>query len=47
MKKRMTLMVLAVVIFLTAIGAVKYGQVKKAIAQHSSSSRRRRPSPRS
>lgn len=36
MKKRMILMVLAVVVFLTAIGAVKYGQVKKAIAQHSS-----------
>ena len=36
MKKRMTLMLLGVVVFLTAIGAVKYGQVKKAIAQHSS-----------
>ena len=36
MKKRMTLMLLAVAVFLTAIGAVKYGQVKKAIAQHSS-----------
>src|SRR5512144_204695 len=36
MKKRMTLMVLAVAVFLTAIGAVKYGQVKKAIAHYSS-----------
>jgi membrane fusion protein, multidrug efflux system len=36
MKKRMILMVLAMAVFLTAIGAVKYGQVKKAIAQHSS-----------
>ena len=36
MKKRMTLMLLGVAVFLTAIGAVKYGQVKKAIAQHSS-----------
>ena len=36
MKKRMTLMLLGVAVFVTAIGAVKYGQVKKAIAQHSS-----------
>ena len=36
MKKRMTLMVLAMAVFITAIGAVKYGQVKKAIKQHSS-----------
>ncbi len=36
MKKRMILMLLAAAAFLTAIGAVKYGQVKKAIAQHSS-----------
>ncbi len=36
MKKRMTLMVLAMAVLITAIGAVKYGQVKKAIAQHSS-----------
>jgi membrane fusion protein (multidrug efflux system) len=36
MKKRMTLMALAMAVFITAIGAVKYGQVKKAIAQHSS-----------
>jgi membrane fusion protein, multidrug efflux system len=35
MKKRMTLMLLGVAVFITAIGAVKYGQVKKAIAQHS------------
>ena len=36
MKKRMFLMLLAVAVFVTAIGAVKYNQVKKAIAQHSS-----------
>jgi membrane fusion protein (multidrug efflux system) len=36
MKKRMFLMLLAAAVFITAIGAVKYTQVKKAIAQHSS-----------
>jgi membrane fusion protein (multidrug efflux system) len=36
MKKRMILMALVMAVFLGAIGAVKYGQVKKAIAQHSS-----------
>jgi membrane fusion protein (multidrug efflux system) len=36
MKKRMFLMLLAAAVFITAIGAVKYNQVKKAIAQHSS-----------
>jgi membrane fusion protein (multidrug efflux system) len=36
MKKRMTLMLLGMAVFVTAIGAVKYGQVKKAIAQHAS-----------
>ncbi len=36
MKKRMILMVLAMAVFITAIGAVKYRQVKTAIAQHSS-----------
>src|SRR5215467_14051130 len=36
MKKRMILMLLAAAVFITAIGAVKYNQVKKAIAQHSS-----------
>ncbi|HKA37507.1 MAG TPA: biotin/lipoyl-binding protein, partial [Thermoanaerobaculia bacterium] len=36
MKKRMFLMLLAAAVFITAIGAVKYTQVKKAIAQHAS-----------
>lgn len=36
MKKRMTLTFLAMAVFITAIGAVKYRQVKTAIAQHSS-----------
>src|SRR6266540_1024745 len=36
MKKRMFLMLVAVAVFITAIGAVKYKQVKKAIAQNSS-----------
>jgi membrane fusion protein (multidrug efflux system) len=36
MKKRMTLMVVAIAVFLSAIGAVKYGQIKKGIAQHNS-----------
>jgi membrane fusion protein (multidrug efflux system) len=36
MKKRMTLMLLGMAVFVTAIGAVKYRQVKTAIAQHSS-----------
>ena len=33
MKKRMVLMLLAVAVFLTAIGAVKYSQIKKGMAQ--------------
>ena len=36
MKKRMTLMLLGMAVFVTVIGAVKYRQVKTAIAQHSS-----------
>jgi membrane fusion protein (multidrug efflux system) len=36
MKKRMFLMLLAVAVFITAIGAVKYGQVKKSMAQYAS-----------
>ncbi len=36
MKKRMTLMIVAIAVFLTAIGAVKYGQIKKGIAQQRS-----------
>lgn len=36
MKKRMILMLLAMAVFITAVGAVKYNQVKKAIAQHAS-----------
>jgi len=36
MKKRMILMVLAIAVFVTAIGAVKYGQIKKGMAQHAS-----------
>ena len=36
MKKRMTLMVVAIAVFLTAVGAVKYGQIKKGIAQQKS-----------
>jgi membrane fusion protein (multidrug efflux system) len=36
MKKRMTLMLLAMAVLVTAIGAVKYHQVRKAIAEHSS-----------
>ena len=33
MKKRMVLMIVAIAAFLTAIGAVKYGQIKKGMAQ--------------
>ena len=33
MKKRMVLMLLVIAVFLTAIGAVKYGQIKKGMAQ--------------
>ena len=33
MKKRMTLMLGAIAVFLAAIGAVKYGQIKKGMAQ--------------
>jgi membrane fusion protein, multidrug efflux system len=33
MKKRMTLMLIVVAVFLTAIGAVKYGQIKKGMAE--------------
>ena len=36
MKKRMFLMLVAIVVFLTAIGAVKYGQIKKGMAQQAS-----------
>ena len=36
MRKRMTLMLLAMAVFITAIGAVKYKQVKKAIAHYAS-----------
>jgi membrane fusion protein, multidrug efflux system len=36
MKKRMALTVVAIAVFLTAIGAVKYGQIKKGIAQQKS-----------
>jgi len=36
MKKRMILMLAAVAVFIATIGAVKYGQVKKSIAQFSS-----------
>jgi membrane fusion protein (multidrug efflux system) len=36
MKKRMTLMLLAMAVFITAVGAVKFRQVKTAIAQNSS-----------
>ena len=36
MKKRMFLMVAAIAVFLTAIGAVKYGQIKKGIANQKS-----------
>src|SRR5262249_46506978 len=36
MKKRMTLMVVAIAVFLSAIGAVKYGQIKKGIAHQKS-----------
>jgi membrane fusion protein, multidrug efflux system len=36
MKKRMTLMVVAIAVFLTAIGAVKYGQIKNGMAQQKS-----------
>jgi membrane fusion protein, multidrug efflux system len=36
MKKRMALMIVAIVAFLTAIGAVKYGQIKKGAAQNAS-----------
>ena len=34
MKKRMILMLLAVAVFIAAIGAVKYGQVRAAIAKN-------------
>jgi membrane fusion protein (multidrug efflux system) len=33
MKKRMVLMLIAVAVFVTAIGAVKYGQIKKGMAE--------------
>jgi membrane fusion protein, multidrug efflux system len=33
MKKRLALMVVAIAVFVTAIGAVKYGQIKKGMAQ--------------
>jgi len=33
MKKRMFLMIVAIAVFLTAIGAVKYGQIKKGMAR--------------
>jgi len=36
MKKRMFLMLVVMAVFVSAIGAVKYNQVKKAIAQHAS-----------
>ena len=36
MKKRLALMVVAIAVFVTAIGAVKYGQIKKGIAQQKS-----------
>src|SRR5215468_11116549 len=36
MKKRMILTLAAMAVFISAIGAVKYKQVKTAIAQHSS-----------
>lgn len=36
MKKRMFLMIVAIAAFLTAIGAVKYGQIKKGMAQQAS-----------
>ena len=36
MKKRMFLMIVAIAVFLTAIGAVKYGQIKKGMAQQAS-----------
>lgn len=36
MKKRMLLMIVAIAAFLAAIGAVKYGQIKKGMAQHAS-----------
>jgi membrane fusion protein (multidrug efflux system) len=36
MKKRMILMIVAIAAFLTAIGAVKYGQIKKGMAQNAS-----------
>ncbi|HEY1433810.1 MAG TPA: biotin/lipoyl-binding protein, partial [Thermoanaerobaculia bacterium] len=36
MKKRIFLMVVAIAVFVTAIGAVKYGQIKKGMAQQAS-----------
>ena len=36
MKKRMFLMLVVMAVFVSAIGAVKYNQVKKSIAQHAS-----------
>ena len=36
MKKRMTLMLLAMAVFVTAIGTVKFRQVRAAIVQNSS-----------
>jgi len=36
MKKRMFLMLVVMAVFVSAIGAVKYNQVKKSIAQHTS-----------
>ena len=36
MKKRLFLMIVAIAVFITAIGAVKYGQIKKGMAQQMS-----------
>src|SRR5258706_14604938 len=36
MKKRMFLMLVVMAVFVSAIGALKYKQVKKSIAQHAS-----------
>ena len=44
MKKRMILMLVAIAVFLTAIGAVKYRQIKTGHGRSTPrSSRRRRP----
>jgi len=43
MKKRMFLMLIAVAVFLTALGLVKYNQIQTAIAEgHRTHHRRRR-----